>query len=94
MLRSTLYYYCSKDYHGPFSLTDVHALAARLSRKITAVSQQVKKRLVSFNEGLPLQQHLTWQAANDLSVDTQLFDEVADSSRCSIPSEVEYQAVR
>ena len=65
-----------------------------MSKRITAVSQQLKKRLVSFNEGLPQQQHLAWQAANDLSVDTQLIDQVADSSGCSIPSEVKHQAAR
>ena len=94
MLRSTSYYYCNKYYHGTFSLTDGHALAARLSRRITAVSQQVKKRLLSFNEGLPQQQLLIWQAANDLSVDAQLIDQAVDSSRYSIPSEVKHQAVR
>ena len=36
------------------------------------MSKQLKKIISTYNEGVPENEQLTWQSANDLSLDQQL----------------------
>ena len=70
-----------------------HALASRLSKRITTVSKQLKKIISTYNEGVPENEQLTWQSANDLSLDQQLRQSQLAGAP-DLPREVKHQAVR
>ena len=74
-------------------IADGHVLASRLSKRITTVSKQLRKLISTYNEDEPENGQLTWQSANDLSLDQQLGQsQLAGAS--DLPREVKHQAVR
>ena len=76
-----------------YCIADGHVLASRLSKRITTVSKQLKKLISTYNEDVPEKGQLTWQSANDLSLDQQLGQsQLAGAS--DLPREVKHQAVR
>ena len=57
------------------------------------MSKQLKKFISTYNENVPENGQLTWQSANDLSLDQQLGQfQLAGAS--DLPREVKHQAVR
>ena len=81
--------------HGIHVITfaDGHVLASRLSKRITAVSKQLKKLISAYNENVPLSEQLTWQSANDLSLDQQL-GRSRQAGAPDLPAGVKHQAVK
>ena len=57
------------------------------------MSKQLKKIISTYNEGVPENEQLTWQSANDLSLDQQLRQSQLAGAP-DLPREVKHQAVR
>lgn len=57
------------------------------------MSKQLKKIISTYNEGVPENEQLTWQSANDLSLDQQLGQSQLAGAP-DLPREVKHQAVR
>jgi len=74
-----------------YCIADGHFLASRLSKRITTVSKQLKKFISTYNEDVPENGQLTWQSANDLSLDQQVGQSQPSGD---LPREVKHQAVR
>lgn len=66
----------------------MHALAVRLSRRITVVSSQLKALISQHNQLAPEAQKLTWDSANDLNAHTS----VVYPSHPSVPASVKKES--
>ncbi|XP_065892352.1 uncharacterized protein [Dysidea avara] len=68
------------------------AIASRLSKRVSAVNNQIKKMLRSFNEGLPVEDHTIWEAA--INIHRNSYTASLASIATSIPIEVKREAVQ
>ena len=68
------------------------AIASRLSKRVSAVNNQIKKMLRSFNEGLPVEDHMIWEAA--INIHRNSYTASLASIATSIPIEVKREAVQ
>ena len=68
------------------------AIASRLSKQVSAVNNQIKKMLRSFNEGLPVEDHMIWEAA--INIHRNSYTASLASIATSIPIEVKCEAIQ
>ncbi|XP_065906279.1 uncharacterized protein [Dysidea avara] len=68
------------------------AIDSRLSKRVSAVNNQIKKMLRSFNEGLPVEDHMIWEAA--INIHRNSYTASLASIATSIPIEVKREAVQ
>ena len=69
------------------------AIASRLSKRISTVTKQMKQLLCGFNEGLPPESQMSWEAASNIhrhAYKASLTSRTTDS----IPLEVKHEAVQ
>lgn len=72
-------------------ITDGQKIAIRLSRRITVVTQSLRKSLADYNAGLDSSSQLTWEQVTDLS---QQIHDGCLFTNTSIPSTIKSQAIR
>ena len=68
------------------------AIASRLSKRVSAGNNQIKKMLRSFSEGLPVEDHMIWEAA--INIHWNSYTVSLASIATSIPIEVKREAVQ
>ena len=76
-----------------YYIADGHVLASRLSKRITTVSKQLKKLISTYNENVPGNEQVTWQSANEFSLDQQL-ERSQPAGAPNLPRGVKHQAVK
>ena len=74
-----------------FVSVDGLSIAVQLSRRITTVSSQMKTMLHDFNEGLPVDDRMSWEAACNIHRHSYT---ASLSPVDSIPLEVKHEAVK
>jgi len=74
-----------------FNVADGLAIASRLSRRISNVTTQMKKYLIAFNEGLPVNDQMSWEAASNIHRHAH---KASLTSTDSIPLEVKHEATQ
>jgi len=69
------------------------AIASRLSKRIVTITKQMKQMLCGFNEGLPSESQMSWEAASNIHCHTY---RASLTSRPGdlIPLEVKHEAVQ
>ena len=67
------------------------AIASRLTKRVATVTKQMKKLLCAFNEGLPAEDQMLWEAAVNIHRHTY---KASVPPTASIPIEVKHEAIQ